>query len=431
MTDITTTTITERLTTATANGYRPLQAELKALKDEKLITLQVKLNSSFEVLREESERLIESHRSIADTQAAIAADIQKVETLLASLPARVITNNSDFHHRILTGSDAEKIWLIKKDGNGEGVTLYKPEGSGIYVSYAGDALKIIALFNTPTIIGNGGVLTTEIKESDLEGVLKQAKKIGLKVHTSTQSASDTDAQKIQKVRASLPSDIITNNFDFGDHIFNGTINEKEWYSKKNKDGAGLTLYKPAGSGIYVSYAGDALRMVALFDTAAIFCNGVLTTEIGDLDLTRIMQKATEIGVKIHSSTVTVLETDAQKMQKTLTGLPSGTIINNCEFKDHVLTRNFDFVDTVLNGSANEKKWLSKKEGNGAGLTLYKPEGGVYYLSYAGDALRIIALLGTVTIIRHGVLMTEIGELDLYGFLRQARKIGLTLTLYRD
>lgn len=302
MTDMTATTTTEKLTTAIANGYRALQAQFKALRDENLITLQVKLNSSFEVLKDEAERLIESYRSIADTEAAIAADAKKMQTIVASLPAKVITNNADFSARILIASDKEKKWLILKDRNGEGVTLYKPEGSVFYASYAGDALRIITLFNTPTIIATGGVLMTQIGELDLEGILQRAKKMGLKMHFSDRLLSQpkpatvTDAQKIRNVSASLPSGVISNNSELSDSILKGTILEKKWLRKKNGNDKGVTLYKPEGSGFYLSYAGDALKLIALLDTALVICNGVLLTEIRESDLTNIMQKATAIGL---------------------------------------------------------------------------------------------------------------------------------------
>lgn len=306
---MTATTTTEKLTTAIANGYRALQAQFKALRDENLITLQVKLNSSFEVLRDEAERLIESYRPIADTEAAIAADAQKIEKIVASLPASVITNNSDFSARILIASDKEKKWLILKDRNGEGVTLYKPEGSVFYASYAGDALRIITLFNTPTIIADGGVLMTEIGELDLEGILQRAKKMGLKMHFSdrllsqpiadTQPATVTDAQKIRNVSASLPSGVISNNSEFSDSILKGTNLEKQWLRKKNGNSTGFTLYKPEGSGFYVSYAGDALKLIALLDTALVICNGVLMTEIRESDLYGIVEKAEKQGLKLH------------------------------------------------------------------------------------------------------------------------------------
>lgn len=312
MTDMTATTTTEKLTTAIANGYRALQAQFKALRDENLITLQVKLNSSFEILRDEAERLIESYRPIADTEAVRStADAQKIEKIVASLPASVIINNSDFSARILIASDKEKKWLILKDRNGEGVTLYKPQGSVFYASYAGDALRIISLFNTPTIIAKGGVLMTEIGELDLEGILQRAKKMGLKMHFSdrllsqpiadTQPATVTDAQKIRNVSACLPSGVISNNSEFSDSdsILKGTNLGKEWLRNKNGNSTGVTLYKPEGSGFYVSYAGDALKLIALLDTALVICNGVLMTEIRESDLYGIVEKAEKKGLKLH------------------------------------------------------------------------------------------------------------------------------------
>ena len=178
MTDIYAQIKIERLTTATANGYRALQALLKALKDEKSITLQVKLNSSFEVLKEEAKRLIESYQPIADTQTAIATNDQKIKKILASVPSGVVSNNSEFGKNILKGTNTEKRWLMKKDGNGEGIILYKPEGSAFYLSYAGDALRLIALLDTALVVCNG-ILMTEIRESDLTPIMKKARTIGL------------------------------------------------------------------------------------------------------------------------------------------------------------------------------------------------------------------------------------------------------------
>ena len=40
----------------------------------------------------------------------------------------------------------------------------------------------------------------------------------------------------------------------------------------------------------------ALKLIALLDTASVICNGVLMTEIRESDLTKIMQKATAIGL---------------------------------------------------------------------------------------------------------------------------------------
>lgn len=164
-----------------SGNYRTLQRQLKALRDAQMVRIEISLNGSYKELKAQAERLIARLKPIAETQDEIATVEQKIDKVLASLPTGTIVDNSDFSSRINTGTATEKIWLVKKDGNGAGVTFVKSAGSVNHVCYAGDALRTIVLFNTAVIIRDG-VLMTEVKDINLEGVMQQAKKIGLQIH---------------------------------------------------------------------------------------------------------------------------------------------------------------------------------------------------------------------------------------------------------
>jgi hypothetical protein len=106
---------------------------------------------------------------------------QKINKVLASLPEGTITNNSDFGSCVNTGTAQEKYWLAKKNSDGDGVTFIKGEGNIYHYCYAGDALQVIALFDTPITIKRG-VLCTNIRDFDLESFLHKAKKLDLKIN---------------------------------------------------------------------------------------------------------------------------------------------------------------------------------------------------------------------------------------------------------
>lgn len=106
---------------------------------------------------------------------------EKIDKILTSLPEGTIVNNSDFRSCVNTRTAQEKYWLAKKESNGDGVTFIKGEGQIYHYCYAGDALRVIALFNTPIMIKRG-VLRTNIRDFDIESFLHKAKKIGVKVN---------------------------------------------------------------------------------------------------------------------------------------------------------------------------------------------------------------------------------------------------------
>ena len=106
---------------------------------------------------------------------------QKLDKVLALLPQGTIANNSDFGSYTNTGTAQEKYWLAKKQSNGDGVTFIKGGGSIYHYCYAGDALQVIALFDTPIMIKRG-VLCTNIRDFNLENFLHKAKNLGVKVN---------------------------------------------------------------------------------------------------------------------------------------------------------------------------------------------------------------------------------------------------------
>jgi hypothetical protein len=106
---------------------------------------------------------------------------QKINKILASLPEGTIANNCDFSSRVKNGTPQEKYWLAKKDGDGDEATFVKGGGSIYHYCYAGDALRVIALFDTPIVITRG-VLCTNIRDFDLESFLRKAKKMGVKIN---------------------------------------------------------------------------------------------------------------------------------------------------------------------------------------------------------------------------------------------------------
>jgi DNA-binding transcriptional ArsR family regulator len=84
MTVMTAATKIEKLETAIALGYRRLQSQLKTLRDANLVTLRIKLNKAFQVLKAEAQRLIELYKN----------DIATIENPTPANP-KIIRSNLD------------------------------------------------------------------------------------------------------------------------------------------------------------------------------------------------------------------------------------------------------------------------------------------------------------------------------------------------
>jgi hypothetical protein len=224
----------ELIETALADGkYRTLQKQLRELRDAQQIILQRYLSDSHESLKAESQRIILELKPIVETQDAIEtveeksgvddighkelnvqvkepsshkasgvlADFldtltkqgQKISEVISSLPTGTIVDNSDFGDHINTGTADEKIWLVKKDGNGAAVIFIKTECGQYYETYAGDALRSIVVLGMPTYV-EAGVVRTLIAVPDAVRLQENAQKLGLTLHLYDR-ASDTEIPK--------------------------------------------------------------------------------------------------------------------------------------------------------------------------------------------------------------------------------------------
>lgn len=226
----------ELIETALADGkYRTLQKQLRELRDAQQIILQRYLSDSHESLKEEAQRLIDELRPIAETQNAIETAEQRTDKVLASLPTETIANNLNFGNltsdtevpqdatttveqkleseakiyktefeaviaslpvsTVVTNRGFEspyfsatpdqKAWFSKKVKHPSDIVIFKRSNLSA-IAYAGDALRLIAILDTRSLVEKGA-LKTHIPMLDLEGVLHKAKKKGFNI-----KVSDTD-----------------------------------------------------------------------------------------------------------------------------------------------------------------------------------------------------------------------------------------------
>jgi hypothetical protein len=207
----------ELIEIALADGkYRTLQKKLRYLRNTQQITIQGYLSDSHESLKAEAQRIILELKQIAETQDTIPTLERKVKKVLASLPADTIVDNSDFSDRINTGTADEKIWLVKKDGNGAGVTFVKTECGQYYESYAGDALRSIVLLKMPVFIWTG-VLKTQVAVPDAVRLQKDAQKLGLTLHLYDRTSDTETLEDATETESELPPKFFSLNwqaFDF-------------------------------------------------------------------------------------------------------------------------------------------------------------------------------------------------------------------------
>lgn len=209
------------LETAIAEGYRALQSKLKDFQEKKIVYLQVKLNSSFAVLKTETERIIESYRPISEAQDATETvkqktdeenltvntptEEQKIEQVMASIPAGTITDNNYFLNsrlvsQTITGTPDEKMWLEKRqkdeakltfmESKSAVITFVKSDCARYYEAFAGDSLRSIALLGTDIEVKNG-VLKTQVKAVDARRLRDKAKELGLTLVLHERYVSDS------------------------------------------------------------------------------------------------------------------------------------------------------------------------------------------------------------------------------------------------
>lgn len=179
-------------------GYRTLQKQLKALRDEQQVIIERSLNNNYESLKAEAQRIIESLKPLClpemtetfETVEPTEAEIYKAdfEAVVASLPLLTVVTNLEFENReipktVPNGMIEEGAWLSKKQRHEDepsAIVLMKTPGNLNYVSFAGDALRLVALLGTRSIVQNGA-LKTLISRIDIGGVLHQAKKKGFDI----------------------------------------------------------------------------------------------------------------------------------------------------------------------------------------------------------------------------------------------------------
>ena len=209
------------LETAIVEGYRALQSKLKDFQEKKIVYLQVKLNSSFAVLKTEAERIIENYRSLSEAQDATETikqktdeenltvntptEEQKIKQVMASIPAGTITDNNYFLNsrlvsQIITGTPDEKMWLEKRqkdeakltfmESKSAVITFVKSDCTRYYETFAGDSLRSIALLKTDIEVKNG-VLKTQVKAVDARRLRDKAKELGLTLVLHERYVSDS------------------------------------------------------------------------------------------------------------------------------------------------------------------------------------------------------------------------------------------------
>lgn len=95
------------------------------------------------------------------------------------------------------------------------------------------------------------------------------------------------------------------------------------------------------------------------------------------DLTPIAQTETAIG------------NFKKACESAISKLPKGTIVDNC-----------DFGDRLLSGDVIERQWIIRQSGQPAGITLALQ--GDFYVTYAGDAVRFSVVCDMPIALRKGV-----------------------------
>lgn len=198
--------IIKLIETALAHGgYRVLQKQLKELRDAQEIRIEGYLSDCHDFLKAEAQRLINEFNAIAviaksepesiepesvELEQPIAlteTEIYKeqLEAVVASVPVYTVVTNHDFDFRKEIGllTTEQQLWLERKKGKEDSIVLLQASNLSC-ISYAGDALRLIAILGTRTLVENH-ILKTHISMLDLEGVLHKARKKGFDIKVST------------------------------------------------------------------------------------------------------------------------------------------------------------------------------------------------------------------------------------------------------
>lgn len=120
--------------------YRSLQRAFKNLRDCGALKIDIKLNSTHEVLKAYALELIAGLSAIVKTESATTANQEKFEAIAAKLPKGTIVNNCDFSDRLTSGDQYEQKWLAFKDTQQAGIAMILM--GDFYETFAGDAIRL-------------------------------------------------------------------------------------------------------------------------------------------------------------------------------------------------------------------------------------------------------------------------------------------------
>lgn len=111
----------------------------------------------------------------------------------------------------------------------------------------------------------------------------------------TECAIATNQANVNAKIAALPKGTIVNNCDFAARINGGDDTERAWLVKSGN--GGITLTREGD--FYSTYAGDAVRLAALFDLVVTTRKNVATTAIPVHSIARYLNEAAKIGLVLH------------------------------------------------------------------------------------------------------------------------------------
>jgi len=162
----------------TAKTYRDKQAALKMARSAGM-AVNVPLNAKESTLASEIDRLVTGYGAIVKTNSK-RVKIDRAIGKVRSQNAGIIADNTEMPSVWDdTRPIAEKLWQLAKAGNGAGIT-FKKEGD-VYVTYAGDAARAIALLKLPST-NRRGVLTASFNATQKTLICDRAKTAGITLH---------------------------------------------------------------------------------------------------------------------------------------------------------------------------------------------------------------------------------------------------------
>lgn len=158
---------------------------------------------------------------------------------------------------------------------------------------------------------------------------------------------------------------------------------------------------------------DELRPIATDETLASLPTETIANNSDFNDCTSdtaVPQDVTTVEQKLE----TEAEIYKQEFEAVVASLPVNTVVTNREF-----------VSKTVFATEQQTMWLSKKTEHLSDIVILKVSN-LSAIAYAGDALRLIAILGTRSLVEGCTLKTHIPMLDLEGVLHKAKKQGFNI-----